>query len=423
MHAWLAWLGVVVVPNQAFWDVDLYRWWMQQGLEQSTWPVLDEPWVYPVGAMLPMLAAALAGVGSQPAYALGWCVLVTLLDAVAVAALLPRRVTTAHGGTPVGSAKGAWFWLAFLAMLGPVGIGRLDGIIAPLMVLALVAARRRPALAATIATVGAWVKVAPGALVLPLLAAARRPLRQVVAPATAVCAVVVGAVAALGGLAGIASFVGKQGERGLQIEAVGATPWMLARHWRDDITVQLDTEIITFQVYGPGTSAAAAVLDVLLVLGVALVAALLWRARLDGRAAEVVLPASLALMTLLIVTNKVGSPQFLAWLAPPVAVLLSRPGRVRQEWLGAVWRAVLACAPLTQTLFPWTYPELVIGYGLMTGLLVVRNVLLVLVLVLALRPLLPQRAGQGEPPAPPADAAGDPTPSAEEREDAPAPQT
>lgn len=386
VHAWLTWLGVAVVRAEAFADVDLYRWWMHLGLEWSTWPVLDGPWVYPAGAVVPMLLPALAGTTSSVGYALGWCALVAALDACATAALLPPR--DARGATR-GSAAGAWWWLTFLALLGPVAIGRLDAVVAPLMVLALVAARRRPALATVLATAGAWIKVAPGALVLALFTAARRPVREVVVPAAATCAVVVAAVAAGGGLAHLTSFLTAQGARGLQVESVGATPWMVARLWHEDVVVELDQVLITWQVHGPGTAATAAALGVLMALAVGAVAAALWLARAEGRAAEALVPGVLALLAVLVVTNKVGSPQFLAWLGPPVAVLLARPGRARRGWRRAVAGTTLAAAALTQAVFPWGYPRLLEGDVVLTATLAVRNVLLLVITGLALRALLP----------------------------------
>ncbi|MBX9246905.1 hypothetical protein ICW40_19115, partial [Actinotalea ferrariae] len=115
------------MPSEAFHDVDLYRWWMYVGLTEGRWPVLDEPSVYPAGAVLPMLLPAL-GATTNPGYALGWCLLVTALDAVAVAALLRRGR---------GGLRAAWWWIAFLLLLGPVALGRLDAVVAPLTLLAL----------------------------------------------------------------------------------------------------------------------------------------------------------------------------------------------------------------------------------------------------------------------------------------------
>ncbi|HWS57006.1 MAG TPA: hypothetical protein VN257_00575, partial [Actinotalea sp.] len=79
VHTWLIWLGVAVVPAQAFWDLDLYRWWMHRALVEGVWPVLDEASVYPAGAVVPMLLPALGGTTSTAQYALAWCLVVTAL--------------------------------------------------------------------------------------------------------------------------------------------------------------------------------------------------------------------------------------------------------------------------------------------------------------------------------------------------------
>ncbi|WP_024286559.1 glycosyltransferase 87 family protein [Cellulomonas sp. KRMCY2] len=378
VHLWLTVLGVLVVPAEAFHDVDLYRWWMYLALERGQWPVLDDAWVYPVGALVPMLLPAVGTTVSTVGYALGWCLLVTALDAVAVVVLVRRAATTA----------GAWWWLAFLALLGPVAVGRLDAIVAPLMVVALVLALRSPpamAIATALLTAGAWVKVAPGALLLPLVAASRRPVRDVVAPAAAVCAVVVCTVAAGGGLSRLTGFLTTQQGRGLQVESVTATPWVLATLSRDDVRITLNEALTTYEVTGPGTTTAAAALDVVLALAVAALAAVLLLARRRGTAQAALLPAALTLLTVLIVTNKVGSPQFLAWLAAPFAVLLTagvdRGGRPR--WVVGAAVLALVAAGLTQAVFPWWYMDLLAGDALPALTLAARNVLLVAVLTVA----------------------------------------
>ena len=105
---------------------------MHLGLAEGQWPVLDAPWVYPAGAVAPMLLPGLAGTVSTAGYALGWCLLVTLLDGLATAALLRERPDDSRTTT------GAWWWLAFLVALGPVALGRLDAIVVPLMILSLI---------------------------------------------------------------------------------------------------------------------------------------------------------------------------------------------------------------------------------------------------------------------------------------------
>lgn len=389
VHGWLAVVGVVLLPMQAFWDVDLYRFWAAVALDLGRWPVLDVPWVYPVGAVVPVVAPGLTGARTTAGYATAWCVLVTVLDALAVAVLL----RTSPAGRPARAAvpHGVWWWLAFLLALGPVALGRLDAVVAPLCVLALVTAARRPALAAVLLTVGAWIKVAPGALLLPLVAVARRPVRTVVLPAALACAVVVGAVAAGGGLARIAGFVTEQGRRGLQVESVAATPWVLAGLVDDRVRIDLDPRLTTWEITGPGTSTAVAVLDVALPLAVAALAAILLRGaaaravRCRTTPDDVLLWGALTASAVLLVTNKVGSPQLVGWLAPPVvaALTLVPTGPARRRWT-AVGAGVLGIAALTQVVFPLGSDAVVRGDALLGSVLAVRNAGLVAVLVVAL---------------------------------------
>lgn len=378
-----------MVPAEAFHDVDLYRWWAHLALAEGTWPVLDEPWVYPAGALAPVVLPGLATTWSTPGYAVVWCLLVTALDALAVDRLLRR--------TPHGRRAAAW-WLAFLVLLGPVWLGRLDGVVAPLVVVALAEALRRPAVASALLTVGAWVKVAPGAVLLPLAAAARRPLRHVVVPAALVTVVVAGVALGLGAGERVASFLSAQDGRGLQTESVTATPWVLASVWRDDVTIELHPELVTWEVRGPGAATAAGVLDVLLPVAVLAVAGVLVLARLRGRGVDALVPGAVVLLVLLVVVNKVGSPQFLAWIGAGVAVLVAaRPpddgdpgpsGAVRAlRGLGAVPGLALLAAALTQAVFPWGYAALLGGVPALAVVLAVRNVVLVVLLVLAARRL------------------------------------
>jgi len=383
VHAWLAYLGTGP-ESGSFADVELYRRWVETGLTTGTWPVLDGPWVYPVGALLAMLAPALADVASPTAYAAAWCLLVTVLDAVAVALMLRRGRS--------GRLGAAW-WLVFLALLGPVAMGRIDAIVGPMSVVALLLALAHPRVSTVLVTAAAWIKVAPGAAILPVLLTARRPWRDVVLPGFVVCVVVVGTVAALGGADHVASFVQEQEQRGLQVESVAATPWLVANLFAPAAVIEFDATIVTYEIQGPGTQTTADVLGWLLPLAVLAVAALLWwRRRADGpvfwsddaRRGDLLLRTAFALAVALIVANKVGSPQFIAWLAPPVAVALC-VGAPRWRRTAAV---VLAVAAATQWVYPWQYDEVVNSVAGGTAVLTVRNALLVLLLVMTVRDLV-----------------------------------
>lgn len=393
VHAWLAVVGVFLRRQETFWDVDLYRFWVLTALDLGSWPVLHTDWVYPAGALAPMLLVSPTA-GTSTGYALGWALLVTALNAVAVVVLL--RSTT-HGGA------GAWWWLAATAALGPVGMGRLEGVIAPLTVSALAIAAQRPRRAAALLTAGAWIKVAPGVMILALAAGSRRLWRDVAWPAAAVSVAVVGSALLLGAGGRVLGFLSAHSERGLQVEAVAATPYSLARLANPRIRAEYSADLITFEVGGVDTARVTTVLDVALPLAVTLVTWLVWRAarrvrmphgapdsatrglestRAGGPAraapAPELLMGGLALSLCLVVFNKVGSPQFVSWLLPPVAVALAACGWARPWRVPAV--TLLAVALLTQWLFPYAYPDFLTATGPVVFGEALRNLALVLLL-------------------------------------------
>ena len=122
--------------------------------------------------------------------------------------------------------------------------------------------------------------------------------------------------------------------------------------------------------------------------------ALLWWVRRragDALHAEAfVVRGALVLTIVLIVFNKVGSPQYIAWLAAPVAIALALrlPG-----WRPTAW-TVLTIAGLTQIVFPLFYSGVLYGHVPVSLVLVARNVLLVTLLVQSVRDLVRE-----EPPA------------------------
>ena len=93
--------------------------------------------------------------------------MVVLLDAVAFAILLgTRRLARTR-------RIAAWWWLGFLALLGPIAFGRIDAITVPLAITGLLWAAGRPRVAAALLTIGAWIKVWPAALLVALVVASR----------------------------------------------------------------------------------------------------------------------------------------------------------------------------------------------------------------------------------------------------------
>ncbi|GHF06765.1 glycosyltransferase 87 family protein [Pseudolysinimonas yzui] len=361
-HLWLGMLALYA-PGQPIGDVtSVYRFWIvDYAFEGYGWVGIDTVWVYPILAIVPMIAAAALG---PDLYASTWLSLVMLADAIAFAVLITvaRRHGVAHPG---------WWWLGFLVALGPVAIGRIDSITVPLAMLGVLVVVTRPALGGVLLTVAAWTKVWPAALVAAVVVALRDRGRVVIG-AAATTAVVLIAALALGAGGNVFSFITQQTGRGLQIESVIATPWMWdATLGPGHTQVYYDTAILTFQLRGDGVLDAAAVATPLLALAALVLLGLGVIATRRGREpGEVLPPLVLALTLAMIIFNKVGSPQFVTWLAVPIVfgLVTAASGAGRSFRVPAVLG--IAIAVLTQAFYPYLYHEL----------LGVPNLVLVLVL-------------------------------------------
>lgn len=385
VHLWLGYLNLFG-PNLPLGDVTLvYLFWVEQGLIAGNWVGVDTSWVYPIVALLPMLAAYV--LGPEP-YAVSWLTIVMVLDAVALLAI-------AGVGRRVRHAGAAWWWMLYLAALGPIALGRIDSITAPLAIVALARLAQSPRSAAVLLAIGAWIKVWPAAMLLAAVVALRERSRVALAT-VAVSMVVVAGGLALGAGASLLSPITEQSGRGLQVEAPIATAWLwAAAAGRWNAHVYYDRGILTWQVFGEGSQQAAALATPALALVVLLVAGLGVLAVRRGVDEVRLVPAlALALVMALILVNKVGSPQFATWIAAPVVLgLLWRP-RGGVSFHVPVVVAVLI-AVLTQVVYPFRYGELLGLQAPMLAVLSLRNALylallgwaLVVIVQLIRRPL------------------------------------
>jgi uncharacterized membrane protein len=246
---------------------------------------------------------------------------------------------------------------------------------------ALLVCAARPALAAVLVTVSAWIKVAGGVTIIPLFLTQRNwreAIRRVVLPAGMVCLVVCLVQRLAGGeWQYLTSFVTEETDRGLQVEAVLATPVVLGHLLKKEILWQYNWDLATVETWGPGAQTAITVSNITMPLMVVAVSVLVWLAR--RYRTDAMLVGTLTLLTGLIVTHKVGSPQFVAWTAPAVVVALAMQRKLR-FWI-PMGMILLVTAGLTGRIFPWGYSPMLNGSYPWLAAWVVRNGLLVVVLV------------------------------------------
>ena len=388
VHLWLGQLNLRG-PGYPLGDVTgVYKFWMDQALAADFWVGMDSVWVYPIGALLPMLAATALG---PEQYGATWLTMAMILDAVAFGFI------TGWGRARERTAV-AWWWVAFLLMLGPIALGRIDSVTVPLAMVGVILIAARPRVGAVMLAVATWVKVWPAALIVAALVALRGR-GQILAASVLVSAGIVFVALVAGSGLNVFSFITEQTGRGLQVESpVGSTWAWLAYAGVPGAAVYYDGDILTYQVQGPGVEAAAAVMTPVLALVVLVIVGLGVRAVRAGTPAGDLLPAlALALVAALIAVNKVGSPQFVGWLAVPVVLGLATSA----AGLGRSFRVpaaiTLVIAALTQVVYPYLYGYLLDLNPLLLGALTARNALEFVLLGWAIRAIVRAPLAQRHP--------------------------
>ena len=387
VHAGLAWLNLTA-QGQPLGDVTgVYLRWAENAVHGWVRVGIDMPWVYPILAFAPMTAALAFG---SAWYAEAWLLMAALLNAVAFSILL--------GSARLSRTRrlAAWWWLLFLALLGPIALGRIDAITVPFAMVGLLMAAGRPRVASVLLTIGAWVKVWPAALLAAVVIAAPRR-REVLSIAIALSVGILGVSLFAGAGLNVFGFIEEQAGRGLQIEAPLAVGWL----WQivagsEVVRIVYSREILTFQIEGPGADAGAALTTPVMAVGVLVVVLLGVRAVRRGAAfGRVLPPLALTFLVVLMLANKVGSPQFVAWLAAPVVLgLVYRPARFAVPAMLAA-----AIALFTHVIYPYWYGWLLVADPAIVFLLTVKAVLLNVLLVWGVRALW--QAGTRREPASP----------------------
>lgn len=298
------------------------------------------------------------------------------------------------------SHRAALFWTAFTAAAGPIVYSRLD-LIPGLLVAATAAALfTHPKLASALLGFAAMSKLWPAALAAGLVDRWNRSATWTRLATFGGTLVVVGAITALtSGWDRLVSPLTYQDVRGLQIESILATPLIVAAaffpgHWHIDKAPSK-----SFEIFGPGVdqlvTASTVLMACTMLFGLAWA---LWRFLGDAWSPRSTALFFLTMVLLLIVSNKVFSPQYVVWFGPVLAVLLAKqpgdmpsaPARAETHSEADVmrkltWLSVLA-AGLTTVVFPFTYNLLFEGPHWFAALvLTARNILMVYITYLALK--------------------------------------
>ena len=347
--------------NFAYDDIILYHGFASPILKRR-WPYRDYPVEYPI-LSIPVFAAPLVAGRAFETYKYAFVIEMLLVDAL-LTYLVARRVEASAGIEQV-PRRLAWYSAFFLALC-PLVVLRFD--LVPTL-LGFIAAcwlsSGQMARGGIAAGVGVLVKLVPVVIVLPLMAIGGRWKSK--AKGLAAFLLTLGAGGAawfwLGG-EGLIRSIRYHGERGLEIESLAASAYMVA-HKLAGVLVFSYFGHGGFNVSGPGVGDAARLSPIIQAALLVLVAA---RARRAGPT-EALRYAAAALLAFL-VFGKVLSPQYLIWLFPFLATL-DGPKATAARWL------FLGCCVLTTAIFPTRFGALLTFRDDAVVILAARNLGLV----------------------------------------------
>lgn len=265
--------------------------------------------------------------------------------------------------------RGAWTWALFVACIGPILLVRLDLVPGLLVALVFALLARHPRVSAALLALATLSKLWPGVLAATLVGSRKCRSTWVRLGWFAGALTALAAVSAVAfGVSRLVSPLTYQSHRGLQIESIAATPFIVAA-WLDPSRWEIlhSDASRSYEVIGPGVALAAHASTA--VMGATLLLALtvaIRRFLRGGWTPEAALFFGFVLACLLIVGNKVFSPQYLVWIAPLLALLAARNRAPQGSTNPAPTSAVDPRTPAARALIPTRYLGLFLLVSVLT---------------------------------------------------------
>ncbi|MEY4311401.1 MAG: hypothetical protein RLZZ571_171 [Actinomycetota bacterium] len=333
----LSGFGYLFYPEggSLFSDVQLYDWWAGN-MQHGHFPINDDMWQYPPLAALVFILGYLVAPAT-----VGFVFLALAIDALLFYFLLEAGLENNKK-----NYLPATVWVSAGFLVGPIMLGRFDVFPTFFAVLALLFISKPSSFGINIAF-GALLKVWPALL---FLGVPRNRFKN-------------SFVWFLGTFISFSilltlwwpnsfSFLTGQRSRGLQIESVGALPYMLWHQIQIDMPIEFRYGAV--EVVAPGVNLVSAIITIagLLLLG----QIALWQ--YQNRLSKVsVTDIGIYVVAVSMVTSRVLSPQYIIWLFGLLAVCALNPVQNFRKIFGLI----AVSAFLGQLIYPYLY------YGYMGG--------------------------------------------------------
>jgi hypothetical protein len=362
-------------------DVDLYNFWAK-GLVQGIFPIDDSMWQYPPLAGI-VFAIPQWIVGNSLTGFIAFMAIFDLLILITLLITGLNRFNTNSTSTSFYGLSGAWFWVLWPIVMGPLTLTRFDVVPTFFALLALIALSNknvRPYLSGFLLSIGALVKLWP---MLLLVIYPKAVLSKVSASfiSTAVLFLLFMSTWSVG----FTNFLNNQSSRGLQVESIAASPFVLAKFLGKN--VEYPFQYGSLEVNAQFASQIAVMLNLLTIIVFALILVLNYQNRLNYLD---LVDKSLVIVMISISLSRVFSPQFWVWIGGLAALALIN----KETKLKKVIILLTISAFLTQLIYPGQYVQLLSGDFFATLLQLTRVTLFVWALIMGTKLLLKPTSGK-----------------------------
>ena len=362
-------------------DVDLYNFW-SQGLVKGIFPIDDSMWQYPPLAGI-VFAIPQWIVGNSLTGFIAFMAIFDLLILITLLTTGLNRFKTNFITTSFHGLSGAWFWVLWPIVMGPLTLTRFDVVPTFFALLALIALSNknvRPYLSGFLISIGALVKLWP---MLLLFIYPKAVLRKV--SASFISTTVLFLLFMSTWSVGFANFLNNQSSRGLQVESIAASPFVLAKFLGKN--VEYPFQYGSLEVNAQFATQVALLLNLMTIIVFAIILLLNYQNKLNYLN---LVDKALVIVMISISLSRVFSPQFWVWIGGLAALALIN----KETKLKKVIILLTISAFLTQLIYPGQYIQLLSGDFFATLLQLTRVTLFVWALILGTKLLLKPTSGK-----------------------------
>jgi hypothetical protein len=362
-------------------DVDLYNFWAK-GLVKGIFPIDDQMWQYP-----PLAGVVFAIPQWLFGNALtGFIIFMIIFDLLILITLLItglNRFKLNSSSTSINGLSGAWFWILWPILMGPLVLTRFDLVPTFFALLALIVLSNRkirPYLSGFLLGIGALVKL------WPMLLFVIYPKNTIKKVSTSFVSTIVLVILFMSTWSvGFTNFLNNQTSRGLQVESIAATPFVLAKLF--GANVEYPFRYGSLEVQAIYANQIGFLLNLFTLIVFMTLFILNYQNKLNNLN---LFDKALVIVIISIALSRVFSPQFWVWIGGLAALALIN----KETKLKKVIVLLSISAFITQLIYPGQYVQLLSGDVFATLLQLMRVTLFVWALVLGTKLLLKPTSGK-----------------------------